>query len=136
MNVRIEDRAGGVAAAAAIGAVGAWLAKAVVIAASGGLGRSALEGPLFLTGLLLLVLAFIAGGVSVAGGGPARRALTGAVAAVVGIALALLIETGVDAVLPESSGWVAEEAGLWAVSLLTAAVLGGRWLRRRNAVPV
>ena len=136
MNVHTDDRAGGVAASAAIGAVVAWGAKAGAIAAAGGLDRSALEGPLFLAGLLLLVLAFIAAGVSVAGGGPVRRALGGAVAAVVGMVLFLAVETGISALLPESAGWVQEEAGLWVVGLLTAALLGGRWLRRRHSAAV
>lgn len=113
-----------VAAGAAVAAAGSWGLKALVIGLAGGLDRSPLEGPFFFLGLVLLVVAFAAAGIAATAGRPRPVRILGAVGAVlVGVAASLLVETGVGALVPESAGWVKEEAGLWATSVLTAALL-------------
>lgn len=120
------------AAFAAAGAVVAWVLKAIVIAAAGGLDQSALESPLFILGLLLISIAFAAGGFAAAEGrGTAMRAVGVVGGVVVGLLLFILVETAVGAVVPDSAGWVKEEAGLWVASVVTAAIMLG-WLRRRQ----
>ena len=125
-------RAVRLAAFAAVGAVVAWVLKAIVIAVAGGLDQSPLESPLFILGLLLISIAFAAGGFAAAEGrGTAMRAAGVVGGVVVGLLLFILVETAVGAVVPDSAGWVKEEAGLWVASVVTAAVMFG-WLRRRQ----
>ncbi|MPZ61274.1 MAG: hypothetical protein GEU93_08255 [Propionibacteriales bacterium] len=121
-----------VAVAAAVGAVAAWGLKAVAIGVAGGLDESPLEAPLFFVGLVATVVAYVAAGVAAVGGRPIWKPILGGVAGiVVGLGVLMLIENGVGSLVPESAGWVKEEAGLWAVSLLTAGALLG-WRRRRH----
>ena len=108
---------------AAITAVAAWGTKGVVIAIAGGLDKSPLESPLFIVGLVASVVAAGAFGVALAARRPAwLRALAGIIAVVIGAGTVLVVQTLVKAVLPDT-GWVEEEAGLWASALLTAAVI-------------
>jgi hypothetical protein len=59
--------------------------------------------------------------------------MLGAVGAImVGLALSGLVETLVGAVVPDSAGWVKEEAGLWVVSGASALVLPAWLLRSRS----
>lgn len=119
-----------VATFAAIGAVAAWAAKAVAIAIAGGLDLSPAEGPLFLLGLALIVLAFGAAGLAAAAGrGPVLRALGALGGIAVGLIGFLLVEAAVGALVPSSAGWVQEEAGLWVASLLFAGAMLA-WSRR------
>ena len=124
-----------IALVSAIAAVVAWALKGVAIGAAGGLDKSAFESPLFAIGMVALVVAVAAFGVAVTAGRPAwQRALAGIAAVVIGVVGTILIQTVIDALLPDSAGWVQEEAGLWASSLL-AAVLIFLWLRRRQRMP-
>lgn len=119
-----------IAALAAVGAVIAWAAKAVAIWVAGGLDESPLEGPLFVVGFLCLLIAFGAVGVALTRGRSTGLRVLGAVAAlVVGLVLFVLVESLVGSLVPDDAGWVQEEAGLWVVSVATAAVLLA-WLAR------
>ena len=112
-----------VAALAALTSLVAWGAKAVAIWVAGGLDKSPLESPLFLVGLVALVVAFVALGVSMARGRSlAVKVIGGAVGLLVGVALSLLASFLAGAVIPESAGWVQEEAGLWFSALLAVGV--------------
>lgn len=122
-----------IAVLCAVGAVVAWGLKAVVIAVAGGLDRSPLEAPLFFLGLVLLVAAFVAAGLALtAGRGNVARVLGVVGALVVGIAVSGLVETGVGALVPGSAGWVQEEAGLWAISTMTAVAFLVWWAAARR----
>lgn len=119
-----------VAVVAAVGAVVIWALKAVAIAIAGGLDRSPLEGPLFVLGLLSLVVAFVATGLAMTAGRGIGVRILGAVGGLlVGALVFILLEDSVAALVPESAGWVKEEAGLWAVSLVSAAAIL-LWARR------
>ena len=108
---------------AAIAAAVAWGLKAVVIGVSGGLNQSPLETPLFLLGLLAIVVAFASLGVAVATGRPvALKVAGGVVGVLIGGALSALASTVAAAAIPDSAGWVQEEAGLWLSALLAVAV--------------
>jgi hypothetical protein len=121
-----------VAGAAAIGAVVAWGVKALAIWNAGGLDKSRFESPLFVLGLILITLAYAALGLAVT----ARRSLwlriVGPVAGIViGTGLVLVVEDVISGLVPDSAGWVQEEAGLWVGSALTAALALG-WLVSRE----
>ena len=84
--------------------------------------------------MIALVVALGAFGVALAAGRPLwLRALTGAAAVVIGAAATLLIQNVAKALLPDSTGWVEEEAGLWVSAVLTA-VLILFWLGRRQGL--
>jgi hypothetical protein len=105
----------------------------VVIGVAGGLGRSPLEGPFFFLGVALLLASFVAAGLALtAGRGNGARVLGVVGAFVVGIAVSGLVETGVSALVPDSAGWVAAEAGLWTVSTITAVTFLVWWGTRRR----
>ncbi|MGZ8782211.1 MAG: hypothetical protein ACXWZB_01795 [Gaiellaceae bacterium] len=113
------------AAVAAVAAVVLWLVKALAIWNAGGLDESSLESPLFVAGLLALVVATAAFGAAVMEGRPlAVRAAAAALGVVAGAALTILLQNViVKPLLPESTGWVEEEAGLWVSAALVAAVV-------------
>ena len=121
-----------VGAVAAVAAALLWAAKAIAIWIAGGLDESPLESPLFVLGLLAIVIAYIALGVAAARG---RSTLVGVLAGVggllVGVAVALVADALAGAVLPDSAGWVQEEAGLWLAAGLTVIVAVG-WLLFRE----
>jgi len=124
------------AVAAAVTAVLAWGLKAVAIAVAGGLDRSPLEGPLFFLGLVAVVVAFVAAGVAATRGRSAAvRALGGVAGFLVGLALSALVASVVGALVPESAGWVQEEAGLWAVGLLAVGLTALVARRRDRRLP-
>ena len=112
------------AAVAAVAAVVLWLVKALAIWNAGGLDESSLESPLFVAGLVALLVAAGAFGAAVTEGRPlAVRAAAAAAGVIVGAALTILIQNAiVKPLLPESTGWVEEEAGLWVSAALVAAV--------------
>ena len=116
--------AGRLAVLAAIGAVVAWAAKGVAIAVAGGLDESPLEAPLFLVGMLLLTIALAAFGVAVTVGRPTwLRALAAVGAVVVGVMVTIVVQEALKSILPDSTDWVQEEAGLWLGSLLIAGLV-------------
>lgn len=117
----------------------AWTAKALAIAAAGGLGRSPIEGPLFLLGLGLAVVAAVVTGLALSSG---RRPLvrTLAVVAVVAVVsvLGTVAQLAAQALQPARPGWVWGEVNLWVVAL-ALLVLSLLAVRRRGpllAAPV
>jgi hypothetical protein len=112
----------------------AWGLKALAISAAGGLGLSPVEDPLFILGLVAIVVSFASLGVAVAHGRSRAAQVAGAVVGlVIGVALSALASAVAAAVIPESAGWVQGEAGLWfsAALALVATVV---W-RSRGRVP-
>lgn len=108
-----------VAVLAAMISVVAWGFKAVAIGVAGGLDESPLEGPLFVLGLIALVVAFAALGVAVLAGRSRALMVIGAVVGIlIGFALTMLASVVADSVIPDSAGWVQAEAGLWFSALL------------------
>ena len=126
-------RARQVAAIAAVAALLLWLAKALAIWNAGGLDESSLESPLFAAGLVALIVAAATFGAAVTEGRPlAMRAAAAAMGVIVGAALTILIQNAiVKPLLPESTGWVEEEAGLWVSAALVAGVVFWWNARRR-----
>lgn len=124
---RTRDRASAtasrIAVYAAVAACVAWGLKALVIWNAGGLDESRFEGPLFGLGLLSIVVAFVALGVSLAPrSGLGWKVLAGAGGVAAGVFLALLVENVVGGAMPDSAGWVREEAGLWVAGALALAL--------------
>ena len=114
-----------IALVAAIAAASTWTAKAVAIGIAGGLGKSALEGPLFFAGLIFFVVSVVALGVAVT----ARtniwlRLAAGVCAFVVGIAATLVVDATVAALASSAQDrhWVWAELNLWVVALVALAV--------------
>ena len=108
---------------AAAASVVAWGLKAVAIGVAGGLDQSPFEGPLYLLGLVSIVVAFAALGVAVAGERAVIVKVIGAVVGVlVGFALSMLASVAATAITPDSAGWVQAEAGLWFSALLALGV--------------
>jgi hypothetical protein len=101
----------------------AWTAKALAIGLAGGLGQSPLESPLFLLGLVALVVAAASTGIAVLRDGPWWRRVAGAV---LGLVLTAVVGTVagvvVSAIEPTSPGWAWEEANLWAMMATLLAV--------------
>lgn len=108
---------------AAVTSVVAWGLKAVAIGVAGGLDQSPLEGPLYLLGLVAIVVAFASLGVAVAADRSVTFKVIGAVVGVlIGFTLSMLASVIAAAVIPDSAGWVQAEAGLWFSALLALAV--------------
>jgi hypothetical protein len=109
--------------AARVGAVlglVAWSVKSLVIALAGGLDRSPLEGPLFLLGMVATVVGGMALGAAVTA---ARAVWVRVAAAVLGAVVVAgagsVLQTVLNAALPDSLGWFRNELGL----IASAAVL-------------
>lgn len=118
---------------AAIVAVVAWGLKAVAIGVAGGLNQSPLETPLFVLGLLAIVVAFASLGVALARERPvALKVVGGVVGILIGVALSALASAVAAVAIPDSAGWVQEEAGLWLSALLAVAVTVSWHTRRRG----
>lgn len=108
---------------AAIASVVAWGLKAVAIGVAGGLDESPLESPLFVLGLVAIVVAFASLGVAVARERPlAFKVIGGVVGVLIGFGLSMLASVVAAAVIPDSAGWVQAEAGLWFSALLALGV--------------
>ena len=121
-----------VARTAAIAAVVIWTAKALAIWAAGGLDESPLESPLFVLGLVAFLVASAALGIVVVGAMASwLRAVVAVGCVVVALLVISLFDTLSGAVLPDSTGWVQEEAGLWVAALLLLAVVLAVTGRRR-----
>ena len=107
-----------------------WALKALAIWEAGGLGETSLEDVGWGLGTLAFLFTWAALGFAFASGRAVwLRVVTAAAGVVVGLVLFLALDGAAD-VLPESTGWVHEEAGLWAVALVTLAVA---WWQRRRA---
>ena len=120
---------------AAITALVAWGLKAVAIWVAGGLGESPLESPLFVLGLVAILVAFMSLGVAVAGERPlAFKVMGGVVGVLIGFALSMLASLVAEAFMPDSAGWVQGEAGLWFSAVLAVGVTAA-WHAKRVAVP-
>ena len=114
---------------AAIATAVAWALKALAIWEAGGLGKTSLEDVGWAVGTLLFLVTWATLGFAFADGRAVwLRVTAAAVGVVLGFALFIALDGAAD-VLPESTGWVHEEAGLWAVALVTLAVAW--WQRRR-----
>lgn len=119
---------------AAIGAAVAWAAKAVAIGAAGGLDRSALEGPLFLLGLVSGLVGAGALGVALTVGRPLwQRVAASALGIVVFLLVVAVTASAMAALTPADPGWVWSEVNLWvsAVLLVVAALVVSRSPRAR-----
>ena len=111
------------AIAAAIAGAALWGAKAVAIAVAGGLDKSPLESPLFVLGLIAILVAAAAIGFVVAG--PRAlwlRAAAAAAALALGVVLVIVIQAIIGGLIQEDAGWVREEAGLWVSSALVVGI--------------
>jgi hypothetical protein len=98
------------------------------------LDKSALESPLFIVGLVAIIVASGAFGAALGTRRPAwLRALAAIVAVAVGAAVALGLQGLIKALLPDSAGWVEEDAGLWVSASITAAVILVSLERRDHA---
>ena len=111
--------------------------KALAIWNAGGLDESSLESPLFVAGLLALVIAGAAFGAAVTERqAPSVRTVAAVAGVVVAAVLSILIQNAiVKPLLPASTGWVEEEAGLWVSAALVAAVVLW-WNSRRRESPL
>lgn len=110
---------------AALAAATSWTAKSVAISVAGGLDKSPLEAPLFVTGLIFFVVAVVALGIAVTSGVRTwMRIAAGVGAFVVGFAFTLIVDAGVGAF--HSSGadrhWVWAEFNLWVSGLAALAI--------------
>lgn len=115
----------------AIGTAIVWSLKTLAIWEAGGLDKTDLEDLGWAVGTLLFLMTWAALGFSLSAGRVPWLRILGAIAGVVvGLALFMALDAAAD-VLPESAGWVREEAGLWAVALVTLAVAW--WQGRRAA---
>ena len=118
---------------AAVATAIAWTLKALAIWEAGGLGKTDFEDVGWAVGALLFLFTWAALGYAFAGG---RVIWLRAVAAVVGLVIGLVVVMVLDGaadVLPDSTGWVKEEAGLWAAAVLTLVVA---WVQRRRRLGV
>ena len=107
--------------------------KALAIWNDGGLDESSLESPLFVAGLLALVVTSAAFAAVTEGRPLALRAAAAGGGVVAGTALTVLIQNAIaKPLLPDSTGWVEEEAGLWVSAALVAAVVFWWSSRRRR----
>lgn len=108
-----------------------WTFKAVAIWEAGGLDKTSLEDVGWAAGTLIFLITWAAlGAASVAGRAIWLRVVAAVVGVVLGFALFSALDGAADG-LPKSTGWVREEAGLWAAALVTLAVAW--WQRRRAA---
>lgn len=121
---------------AAIASVVAWGLKAVAIGVAGGLDKSPLEGPLFVLGLVAIVVASASLGVAVAGERTlAFKVLGGLVGVLIGFGLSMLASAVAATLIPDSAGWVQAEAGLWFSALLALGITA-TWHARRSIARV
>ena len=107
-----------------------WSLKAFAIWQAGGLGKTDLEDLGWAVGTLLFFATWAAIGVAFAARRPTWiRILAGVGGVLLGFVLFSVLDGAAD-LLPDSAGWVQEEAGLWAAALVTLAVAW--WLNRRT----
>lgn len=119
---------------AAISSVVAWGLKALAIGVAGGLDKSPVESPLFGIGLVAIVVAFASLGVAVAEERTVVfKVVGGVLGVVIGSALSALASIVAAALIPDSAGWVQEEAGLWFSALLALGVTAFWYTTRGTA---
>ena len=113
--------------------IGAWTAKAIAIGVAGGLGRSPLESPLFLLGLVAFVATVVLLALALsAGRGAVVRVLAVVGGIVAGVAFSVASNALVTAVRPADPSWVWGEVNLWVgAAVLLALVLAAA--RSRSA---
>ena len=117
----------------AVAAAIVWALKALAIWIAGGLNKTGLEDVGWIVGTLLFLATWAALGVAFASGRAIWLRVVAAVAGlVVGLIVFLVLDGAADG-LPDSAGWVQEEAGLWAAALVTIAVAWARLHRGRHA---
>ena len=118
------------AVVASVATVSAWTAKAIAIGIAGGLGRSPLEGPLFLAGFGCMLVAVSSTGLAATAGRRRSRRALAVVGAVVGAVVVTVVTGAVVAqVEPARPGWAWGEVNLWVLALAAiaaAAVVDGR----------
>src|SRR5687767_7755669 len=108
-----------IAVGGAIATVVIWGLKALAIWIAGGLDESPLESPLFALGLVATAVTLVALGLALTSGRPLwQRVVAGILSLVIGTFLFTLVEDSVSGAVPDSAGWVQEEAGLWAWCLV------------------
>jgi hypothetical protein len=119
---------------AALATVALWTAKAIAIAVAGGLGKSPLESPLFLLGLLALVVATVLTGAAFFAHRSFGWRILGAVMAIVVVSVVgTLASVVVAALQPAHPQWYWGEINLWVIMFL---VLGGAlFVRSREEAP-
>ena len=94
------------------------------------MGKTSLEDAGWAVGTLAFLVTWAALGFAFAAG---RAVWLRVIAAAGGVVLGFVLFSALDAaadLLPESTGWVHEEAGLWAVALVTLAVA---WWQHQRA---
>ena len=107
----------------------AWTVKALAIWEAGGLGETPLEDAFFGIGFVTYVFAWtLIGAAATSGRRVGVRVAAAVGGAVAGVAIVMVLDSLADG-LPSSTGWVKEEAGLWAAALIT---LGVAWLIDRR----
>jgi len=132
----VLPRASRIALLAAAAAALAWALKALVIWNAGGLDESSLEAPLFVLGLVAILISAAALAIVWAAPRPLWQLVAAGVAGIVaGFVVGLALGNLLAALLPESAGWVREEAGLWltAAAVLALALARNRRLRAAEA---
>jgi hypothetical protein len=106
-----------------------WTLKALAIWEAGGLDKTGLEDVGWAIGALLFLITWSVLGYALAEGRAMwLRVVAVMVGGVLGLALVSTLDGAAD-LLPESAGWVEEEAGLWAAAVITLAVAW--WQRGR-----
>jgi hypothetical protein len=119
---------------ASVATVALWTAKALAIAAAGGLGKSPLEGPLFMLGLLACVAATLLVGAAACALRSVGWRVVGAVAAFVLVSIIGTATAAVaNAIQPAHPQWYWGEINLWAMMLVVLA--GALAVRARADAP-
>ena len=99
----------------------AWGAKAVAIGLAGGLDKSPAEGPFFLVGLVLAVVALAAVTLTALSGRPLWLRIAAVPASLAGLVLTVTALGGVIGAVAPSDHWAWYELNLW---VFAAVVLG------------
>lgn len=127
MNTRL------VAQSASLLAGLAWLTKSVAIGLAGGLDRSPWEGPLFVLGLAMAVVATVSLVIAATAGRSWWLRSVLAVAAVIASVLLTLTVDRTVHLVTDSEHWVTAEVNLWFLATVLLALAW--WPQRRDTVP-
>ena len=107
-----------------------WALKALAIWVAGGLNKTVLEDLGWTLGALLFLATWGALGAALMEGRAVWLRIVTAVGGVaIGLVVVMILDGAAD-VLPDSTGWVKEEAGLWAAAVVT---LAAAWALRRRS---
>ena len=110
-----------------------WALKALAIWIAGGLNKTGLEDAGWIVGTLLFLATWVTLGFAFASG---RAIWVRVIAAVAGLLVGFVVFIVLDGaadLLPDSVGWVEEEAGLWAAAVVTLAFAWASLHRGRHA---